>query len=163
VFSEFEEWHKKTPGVLNPQNPRYDEDNYNLEPNSTLYDGEFSVLRIQEDRLNRKLWYVLNTLDYVISGTSESKQLSIGDEVIVNSPKTSTRYKIIEISTVESSPRVRVEIIEGIEPISVGIGTLKIYSPIVYSKNIRINIGYSERNIIFLKPINTENNLVAKK
>lgn len=163
VFSEFDEWHRTTPGVVEPLNPRYDEDTYTLEPNSVLYDGEFSVLRIQEDRLNRKLWYVLNTLDYIVSETSEVRQLSIGDELIVNSTKTSTRYKVIEVSTVESNPRVRVERIEGIEPIPVGVGTLKIYSPIVYNKKVRINIGYSERNIIFLKPINTENNLVAKR
>lgn len=163
VFSEFEEWHRTTPGVIEPLNPRYDEDTYNLEPNSVLYDGQFSVLRIQEDRLNRKLWYVLNTLDYIVVETSEVRQLSIGDELIVNSPKTSTRYKVIEVSTVESNPRIRLERVEGIEPIPVGVGTLKIYSPIVYNKKVRINIGYGERNIIFLKPINTENNLVAKK
>lgn len=163
VFSEFDEWHRTTPGVVEPLNARYDEDTYDLEPNSLLYDGQFSVLRIQEDRLNRKLWYVLNTLDYILVENTEVRQLSIGDELIVNSPKTSTRYKIIEISTVESNPRVRVERIEGIEAIPVGVGTLKIYSPVVYNKKVRINIGYSERNIIFLKPINTESNLVAKK
>lgn len=163
IFSEFEEWYRTTPGVIEPLNPRYDEDTYNLEPNNTLYDGEFSVLRIQEDRLNRKLWYILNTLDYIVVDTTEVRQLTIGDEVIVNSPRTSTRYRVIEVSTVESNPRVRFERIEGIEPIPVGIGTIKIYSPIVYNKKVRINIGYGERNVIFLKPINTENNLVAKK
>lgn len=163
VFSEFDEWHKNTPGVVEPLNIRYDEDKYELEPNSLLYDGQFSVLRIQEDRLNKKLWYVLNTLDYTLVENSEVRQLTIGDELIVNTPKTSTRYKIIEVSTVESNPRVRVERIEGIEAIPVGVGTLKIYSPVVFSKKVRINIGYDERNIIFLKPINTENNLVAKK
>lgn len=163
IFSEFEEWYRTTPGVVDPLNPRYDEDTYTLEPNNTLYDGEFSVLRIQEDRLNRKLWYILNTLDYITVDTNEVRQLTIGDEVIVNSPKTSTRYKVIEVSTVESNPRVRFERIEGIEPIPVGIATLKIYSPIIYNNRVRINIGYGERNVIFLKPVNTENNLVAKK
>ena len=163
IFSEFEEWHSSTPGVVEPLNPRYDEDTYELEPNNTLYDGEFSVLRIQEDRLNRKLWYVLNTLEYVVAETTEVLELSIGSELIVNSEKTSTRYKVIEVSTVESNPRIRLERLEGIEPIPVGVGTLKIYSPIIYNKKVRINIGYAERNIIFLKPINTENNLVAKK
>jgi hypothetical protein len=163
LFSEFEDWHRTTPGVVDPLNPKYDEDTYSLEPNNILYDGEFSVIRIQEDRLNRKLWYVLNSIDYIISDTNEVRQLTIGDEVIVNSPKTSTRYKIIEVSTVESNPRIRVERIEGLEPIPVGIGTLRIYSPVIYNNKVRISIGYGERNIIFLKPINTDTNLVAKK
>jgi hypothetical protein len=54
-------------------------------------------------------------------------QLSINDEFIINSTKTSTRYKILEVST-ETNPKVRVERIEGIEPIPVGVGTIKVYS-----------------------------------
>lgn len=163
VFSEFETWHKTTPGLVAPENPRYDEQIFDLEPNSLLYDGEFSVLRIQEDRLNRKLWYVLNTLEYIVVDTTEVKTLTNGDEVIINSEKTSTRYKVVEISTAESNPRVRFERVEGLESIPVAIGALKIYSPIIYTKKVRVSIGYGERNVVFLKPINTENNLIAKK
>lgn len=163
MFNDFEEWHKTTPGLVEPLNPKYDEDTFDLEPNNLLYDGEFSVLRIQEDRINKKLWYVLNTLDYIVIENSEVKQLSIGDELIVNSEKTSTRYKVIEVSISESNPRVRLERIEGIEAIPVGIGTLKIYSPIIYTNKVKVSIGYDERNVIFLKPINTDNNLVSKK
>lgn len=163
IFNEFEDWYRTTGGLLNPTNPRYDEDTFDLEPNSLLYDGEFSVIRIQEDRLNKKLWYVLDTLDYIVTETTEVRQLSIGDELIVNSEKTSTRYRVIEVSLANSNPRVRLERIEGIEPIPVGIGTLKIYSPVIFSNSVRISIGYDERNIIFLKPINGDTNLVAKK
>jgi hypothetical protein len=42
-------------GIINPSNPKFDEQIFDLEPNNLLYDGEFSVLRIQEDRLNKKL------------------------------------------------------------------------------------------------------------
>lgn len=163
VFNEFETWHKTTPGLVDPNNPRYDEQIFDLEPNSLLYDGEFSVLRIQEDRLNRKLWYVLNTLEYVVVDTTEVKTLTNGDEVIINSERTSTRYKVIEVSTAESNPRVRFERVEGIEPIPVAIGALKIYSPVIYTKKVRVSVGYDERNVVFLKPINTNNHLVAKK
>lgn len=163
TFSEFENWHNTTPGVKSPTSPTYDEDIYELEPNKTLYDGEFSVLSIQEDKLNRKLWYVLNSIDYVVSETNESKELTRGDEVIVNSENTSTRYKILEVSKSESNPRVTVERLEGLEAIKVGINTLKIYSPVIYSKNLRVNIGYNERSVLFIKPINTNNNITAKK
>ena len=163
VFSDFESWHKTTPGLVEPNNPRYDEQVFDLQPNSLLYDGEFSVLRIQEDRLNRKLWYVLNTLEYIIVDTTEVQTLIEGAEVIINSQRTSSRYRVIEVSTSESNPRVRFERVEGIEVIPVAIGALKIYSPVIYTKNVRVSIGYNERNIVFLKPINANNHLVAKK
>lgn len=163
ILEEFENWHNTTPGIFNPTNPKYDEQVFDLEPNNLLYDGEFSVLRIQEDRLNKRLWYILDTLDYLVVDSNEIKKISIGDELIVNSDKTSTRYKVLEVSTVESNPKIRVERVEGIEPIPVGVGTLKIYSSVIYSKRVRVSIGYNERNVLFIKPINTDNNLVAKR
>ena len=162
IVTEFENWHRTTPGVIEPLNPKFDEQIFDLEVNNLLYDGEFTVLSIQEDRINRKLWYVLNSLNYAVVSDGTPRVLQVGDEVIVNNERSSTRYKIIEISNSQSYPRVRFERLEGIEPISVGIGTLKIYSPVVYTKKVRISIGYNERNVIFLKPINTENHLVAK-
>lgn len=163
IISEFENWYKTTNGIINASNPKFDEQLFDLEPNNLLYDGQFSVLRIQEDRLNKKLWYVLDTLDYLIVDAGQTKQLSINDEVIINTKQSSTKYKVIEISTVESNPRIRVERIEGIEPIPVGIGTLKIYSDVIYTKKCRVSVGYNERNVLFIKPINTDNHLVAKK
>lgn len=161
-IDEFERWHQSTPGIVEPNNPNFDEQLFDLDPNDLLYDGQFSVLSIEEDRLNRKLWYHLDTLDYLVTNTNEIRQLSIDNEVIINSPQTSTRYKIIEISTAESNFRVRFERQEGIEPIPVGIGTLKIYSPVVYTKRLRISIGYNERNVVFVKPMNADNHLLAK-
>jgi hypothetical protein len=163
LFDDFLNWNSTTAGVLSSDNPRYDEDTYDLEPNSLLYDGEFSIISIQEDRLNKKLWYVLNSLEYIEIATNSVKQLKIDDEVIINMPQTSSRYKVIEVSTAESNPRVRFERVEGLEPIPVGIGILKIYSPVIFTKKLRVNIGYNELNIIFIKPINTDTNLVAKK
>jgi hypothetical protein len=161
-ISDFEKWHKSTPGLVEPLNPNFDEQVFDLDPHELLYDGEFNVIKIQEDRLNRKLWYVLNTLDYLVRSTNQITQLSIGSEVIINSPRTSTRYKVIEVSKAESLPRVRLERVEGLEPIAVGIATLKIYSPVIYTKTVKISIGYNERNVIFVKPMNADNHLVAR-
>lgn len=161
-IADFDNWHKTTPGVSDPTNPKIDEQVFDLDPNELLYDGQFSVLRVQEDRLNRKLWYVLDTLDYLNISTNKIEQMKIGSEVIVNREKTSTRYKIIEISTAESNPRIRVEKVEGMEAIPVGIGTLKIYSSIIYAKSVKVSIGYNERNILFAKPINTDNHLLSR-
>ena len=161
-LDEFENWHRNTPGIVEPNNPNFDEQVFDLDPNDLLYDGQFSVLRIEEDRLNKKLWYVLDTLDYLVTDTNDIKQLAVNDELIINSAISTTRYKIIEVSTAESEFRVRFERIEGLDPIPVGIGVLKIYSPVIYTKTLKISIGYNERNVIFVKPLNTDNYLLAK-
>lgn len=161
-LDEFENWHRNTPGIVEPNNPNFDEQVFDLDPNDLLYDGQFSVLRIEEDRLNKKLWYVLDTLDYLVTDTNDIKQLAVNDELIINSAISTTRYKIIEVSTAESEFRVRFERVEGLDPIPVGIGVLKIYSPVVYTKTLKISIGYNERNVIFVKPLNTDNYLLAK-
>lgn len=162
VIEDFENWHRTTPGVLNSNNPNIDEEIFDLEPNSVRYDGVFSVLQIEEDRLNKKLWYYLNTLDYLEIETSELRRLKVNDMVTINLTGSSTRYKIIEVSSDESLERVRFERIDGIEPIPVGTGVLKIYSEVIYKKKIKIGVGYDERNVVFLKAINTENNIISR-
>jgi len=161
-IQDFENWHRTTPGVVSPLDPNFDEQVFDLEPNSLLYDGLFNVLSIEEDTLNRKLWYHVNTLDYLINETLEVKQLAIDDELIINQEISNTRYKIVEISNTESNFRIRVERVEGLQPIPVGIGTLKIYSPVVYIKRVKISVSYNERDVLFIKPMNADNNLIAK-
>lgn len=161
-IEEFETWYQTTPGIVNPLNPNYDEQVFDLLPNTVLYDGVFNVIKIEEDSLNRKLWYHTNTLDYLVNETGEVRQLSIGDELIINQEISSTRYRILEISNTESNPRLRFERIEGMQPIPVGIGTLKIYSPVVYRKKLRVSIGYNERNVLFVKAMNADTNLISK-
>ena len=162
VLDEFTTWHSTTPGVLTPSTPNYDEQVFDLQPNELQYSGSFTVLKTEEDLINRKLWYHLNRLDYVNTQTNEIKQLTVSDELIVNVDQSTTRYKIVEISTVSSTAKVRLERVEGNEPISVGYNTLKFYSPVLYTKKVRVSIGYNERNVIFIKPLNMDNFLLSK-
>jgi len=159
-LSEFEIWHRTTPGLINPQNVNYDEQVFDLLPNVLLYDGVFSVVDIEEDVLNRKLFYKLDTLNYLVNETLQLKQLAVNDELIINQEISNTKYKIVEIDS--SELKVRLERIEGLQPIPKGISTLKIYSPVVYRKRVRASIGYNERNVMFIKPVNADVNLVAK-
>ena len=161
-IQEFINWYETTPGIVEPLNPNYDEQMFDLQPNTLLYDGVFNVIKVEEDSLNNKLWYHLNTLDYLVNETSELKQLSVGNELIINQEISNTRYKIVEVSTSESNPRIRLERVEGLQPIPIGVGTLKIYSPVIYTKRLRVSVGYNERNVIFIKPVNADNNLVAR-
>jgi len=168
TLEEYEDWHSRTPGIVEPLNPNYDEQMFDLEPNILQLDGIFTVIRVEEDTLNRKLFYHVDTLNYFINTNidnqivKETKQLSVGDEMIVNTPISVTRYKIIEISTSASNPRLRFERVEGFEPIPVGVGTLKIYSPVLYNKRVRISVGYNERNVVFIKPLNMDNYILSK-
>ena len=161
-IDDFVNWYSTTAGLVNPTNPNYDEQVFDLDPNQLLYDGVFSVLGTEEDKLNRKLFYYLNTFDYLVTDSNEVRQLAINDEVIINTAQSNTRYKVIELSKVESNYRARFERVEGNQPIPVGIGTLKIYSPVVYTKTIKVSVGYNERNVIFIKPMNADTNLIAK-
>lgn len=168
TLDEYETWHQNTPGLVEPLNPNYDEQMFDLEPNYLALDGTFTVIKIEEDTLNKKLWYHVDTLNYVRNTISngvtvqDTLQLSINDEVIINTPVSSTRYQIIEISTSASNPRLRFQRVEGSEPIPVGVGTLKIYSPVIYNKKVLISVGYDERNVIFIKPLNMDNYILSK-
>lgn len=161
-ITDFETWYKTTPGVSQGSNPKIDDQIFDLEPNELEYQGEYNVIKIQEDRLNRKLWYLLDTLEYVNMSTGLTEKLNIGNELIINVAKSTTRYKIIEISTTDVSPKIRVERVEGMDAIPVGTGTLKIYSPIVSNKKVMISVGYDERNVVFVKPINDDSHLLAR-
>jgi hypothetical protein len=161
-ITDFETWHKTTPGVSQGSNPKIDDQIFELEPNELLYQGQYNVIKIQEDRLNRKLWYVLDTLDYVNISTSKIEKLNIGNELIINVAKSTTRYKIIEISTSDIYPKVRLEKVEGMDAIPVGVGTLKIYSPIVSNKKVMISVGYDERNVVFVKAISNDSHILSR-
>ena len=169
TIEEYLQWHRNTPGIVNSNNPNYDEQMFDLEPNKLEYDGLFSVLRVEEDLVNRKLFYHVDTLTYVRnfidnSGVErkEVKQLEIGSELIINTTVSSTRYKILEISNTSSNPKLRLERVEGNDPIPVGIGTLKIYSPVLYDKVVLVSVGYNERNVIFVKALNMDNYILSK-
>lgn len=168
TLNDYLKWHQNTPGLLEPNNPNYDEQMFDLEPNMLEFDGLFSVVRIEEDTINRKLFYHLDRLSYVrnvMNGdtvTQQERQLSVNDELIINTPVTSTRYKILEISTTASNPRIRVERVEGNEPIPVGVQTLKIYSPVIYNRRVLVSVGYNERNVLFVKSLNMDNYILSK-
>ena len=161
-LDEFLTWNSTTPGVQSPLDPLCDEQLNELEPNEVLYDGVFTVLATELDDINNKLWYVLDTITYNDLLAQSGRELSVGDEVIINSNISTTRYRVREVNTDQSLFRVDFERIEGFEPIPVGIGTLKIYTPIIVNKTVGVSIGFNEYCVVFVKPMNTDNFLLAK-
>lgn len=161
-ISEFTDWYYNSTnyGVIHDTVQPYDEQQYDLSLKKLSSHGVFSVLKTEVDSINKKYWYHLNTLNYYnIDGTS--KNLSIGDELILNKVDSSTRWKIKEVSVEDSLNKVVLERVDGFEPVPVATNILKFYSDVSSEKSVKINVGFDEHNILFIKPINTMTNLVS--
>ncbi len=167
TVTELENWLNNTPGIdVDNLGSKivYDEQEFELEYNNIQYEGFFTILGTEEDTVNRKMYFQIDTLDYYEITTGQKRQLQINDELIINTALSTTRYKIIEINTQASELRIRMERVEGYEPIPVSIvGGMKFYSPIINNKAVDITVGFNEYNVIFLKAINTDNFIVARK
>jgi hypothetical protein len=149
----------KNYGVFKSVQP-YDEQVFDFDYNELKYHGIFDIVGVDNDTINNKLWYLLNSITYY-DYSGNTKQLSIGDELIINKKDSATKWRIKEISTAAANYRVILERIEGLEPIPVILQALKIYSPTLSNKSVKVSIGYNEYNVIFVKPINTDANIIS--
>ncbi len=147
-------------GILKDTTEPYDEQIFDLNTNEVNYHGLFSVIKTETDTLNNKFWYHLNTLNYYTK-EGYDRTLSIGDTLILNRLNSAARWEIKEVNTESSNFRVVLERVEGYEPLPIGTNMLRIYSDLTYSKKVKISIGFDEHCVIFIKPINTENNVIS--
>lgn len=161
-LEEFETWYSGTAGVVQGEYI-YDQQIFPLDPISLRYKGTFSPIEIQTDSANNKIWYVLDSIDYTDQTDGSTRALKNGDFLTLNRKETATRYKVVEIDTDNSTPRVRFEIVEGVETIPVIQNALKIWSPMEGNKSISVSIGYDEYNVVFLKPITHHNGVMARE
>jgi len=138
----------------------YDEQIYDMSLKTLNYYGVFSVIKVEIDDINNKMWYHLNDIKYY-GNDGSIKTLSIGDELIINKINSSSRYKVREVNTDYSNTKIRLENIEGYDPVIVGVNVLKYYSDISSQKSVQINVGFDEYVILFIKPINTDDNIVG--
>lgn len=138
----------------------YDEQIYDLKLKTLQYYGVFSVIKVEIDDINNKMWYHLNDIKYY-GNDGSIQNLTIGDELIVNKLNAGSRYRILEVNTDSSNTKIRVENVEGYDPIVVGTNVLKYYSDISSDKSVQIGIGFDEYNVLFVKPINTDDNIIG--
>jgi len=105
--------------------------------------------------------FTLNKLSYSDSSKTmnDTETLKVGDSLAVNSAAYSTRYKIIGIDS--SKSQVELQLIEGFESVKLGAKQLKVYKGIDNGAKIEINIGYNERQVIFIKPIDPVSKIAA--
>jgi hypothetical protein len=136
------------------------------------YYGTFSVIKTDIVQKNVQVngttstqtvkLYTLNKLSYSDSAKTlkETETLKIGDELIVNSGQDSTKYSIISINA--GTSQVELQLVEGYEGIKIGTDELKIHKAVSTPLNVDINVGFDQRMIVFLKPIDPDSNIVAE-
>jgi hypothetical protein len=138
----------------------YDEQIYDLKLKTLNYHGIYSVIKVEIDDINNKMWYHLNNIKYYGDDGSVNT-LTIGSELLVNRLNAGTRYKVVEVNNDSSNTKVRLENLEGYDPVVVGTDVLKYYSDISANKSVQINVGFDEYIVLFIKPINTDDNILG--
>jgi len=140
---------------------------------SMQYNGKFDVTKIDTaqksvivngttETRSIKL-FTLNKLSYTDTSKNakDTETLKVSDSLIVNSGNYSTRYLIKSIDTATS--QIELEIIEGFESIRLGANQLGIYKAVDTALSIEIKIGFDERQVIFVKPIDPNSKIPAEE
>lgn len=145
-----------------------DEQVNDLELRSIRYKGSFSVLRIFDEQTEitsngittvdtvRK--YKLDGLRYTdtLSVTDNSRTLTIGDKLITTS---GTKYEITSIDS--SNQTVILKRLFGFDPIQIGNNKLSIYTDLLSSRTVDVNVSFDERQAVFIKSINEDFNIAS--
>lgn len=149
---------------LNQQNISYfvDDDIYDIPASILRYEGTFGVVdyldTTNEQTGNPIRYYRLSNITYTdnLSSYKNNVTLKVGDILELNE---STKFKV---NTIDTSTRyVSLTRISGNDAIPLGDNILSLESKKYTSKQISINIGFNEKQIIFLRPINTETNVTS--
>lgn len=139
-----------------------DDDIYDLPPSILRYEGSFGVLKSfdsYDSNLQRNVkYYQLANVDYTdnLASYKNSVSLKVGDILSLND---SCKFEILTIDI--ASRQVTLKRLSGKDNIPIGDNVLKLESKKYTSKNISVNVGYGEKQVIFVKPINTEFNLTT--
>jgi hypothetical protein len=159
-------------GALESQGIQYfiDEQINNLELRTIRYTGSFGVLRIFDEEVQntesgttttvtvRK--YKLNTIRYndTLADTENSRTLSKGDLLITAG---GTKYEVSAIDVTNQT--VVLKRIFGFEPVQIGDSSLTIYSNVLSNRQVEVNVGFDERQGIFIKSIDGDFNVASSK
>lgn len=143
--------------LLSVNNKKYwlDDELLELPLKPTKYTGTFTI--IDKKTLDNKDWYYLDTLSYGETSDFEvikNIEIKIGDQLRFNE----TLYKVIEVES--SEKRVYLQATVGVAQPSIN-DIFHIYSTPFEEKIISIPIGYNECNIIFLKGVNDDFNIIG--
>ena len=148
-----------------------DEAVVDLPPRDKRYSGNFSVIRIGEESVTETVngveqttiqkLYKLNKIFYTDSEADfdDTVQLAVGDSLEVISTPIDTRYTVTQIDTSTNSVTVRLQ--EGSRTISIGADVLKIGSILNNLLEVDVTVGFNERCVTFIKPIDPDSKIPA--
>jgi len=142
-----------------------------LPPRTLRFFGNFSVTDLFDETVDttsdgvayqkRVLRLRLDTLKYNDrqSRFKLTQSLKVGDSLLVNSGNKDTRYRI---DSIEAETRtVNVSVVEGFEPIQIGVDMLSFYDVDSSSVSVDVNVGFNESCVIFIKPIDPESKIAS--
>ena len=140
-----------------------DKDEIKLPLTYERYYGEFRIVNtklIQDNKGVSRLWYFLDTLSYsevneAGIAVSTGNVLSVNDKVRFNN----SLYSVLEVDQSQNCVRLGYDI--GYETLGNG-DVLEFYNAPFSSKVVNIGIGINEIDIVYVKGINEEYNLIAK-
>jgi hypothetical protein len=106
--------------------------------------------------------YTVNKLTYTDSTKSlkDTETLKVGDSLIVNSGNYRTRYQIVSIDN--STSQLELLLLEGSESIKIGVNQLAVYKDVDTNLDIEVKIGFNERQVVFVKPIDPSSKIPAE-
>ncbi len=143
-----------------------DDEIKDLPPRSRRYFGTFSVIRIDMEKDlsgNNVKRYILNSLEFTDtrSGFENTRLLTVGDFVEVNSDPTTTRFEVIFVDSAEN--KIGLKCVEGGEGVRIGADILKISASQDTLVSADIPVGFDEREVIFVKSIDPDSNIPSTK
>ena len=143
-----------------------DDEIKDLPPRSRRYFGTFSVIRIDMEKDlsgNNVKRYILDSLEFTDtrSGFENTRLLTVGDFVEVNSNPTTTRFEVIFVDSAEN--KIGLKCVEGGEGVRIGADTLKISASQDTLVSADIPVGFDEREVIFVKSIDPDSNIPSTK
>ena len=137
------------------------------------YFGDFDVTKISNEQRSQivdgvtqtktiKL-FTLDKLSYSDASKEllETEVLKVSDSLVINSGELKTRYIVRSIDS--STSQVELELIEGFESIKVGSNVLSVYRDIDVDLDVEIKIGFNEKQIVFIKPIDPISNIPSNE
>lgn len=142
---------------------REDKDEVRLPLTYEKYDGKFSIINhalIKDAKGVSRLWYYLNGINY---STVDENGTHIDNGNILSTNQylrfKNSLYKIIDIN--QDERRLRLEYAVGYETLGDG-DVLELYNPPFAEKVIEVGIGIDEVDIIYVKGVNEEYNLMSR-
>ena len=145
-----------------------DDNDVSMQTAVNRFKGSFDVTRIFEEEIPQTISstgdtvsvirnrYRLNSINFtdILDGTTNTKVLSQGDTLITNND---SEYRVVSVD--KTNLEVVLDRIFGIDPITVGSNILRL-KPVPYRvPELQVNVGYNERQLIFIKPVSKSNNL----